>query len=126
MGAAFFALGPLLGVLALHVLHGDTANTSSTTTSSSTTTTRERAISQKFRQAFAKALGELELVFELDQLQRAKTVHIGDTKSREARIAGLEKDVARCTTLLANFKVTRTTPADISLTRLLRYHAAQL
>ena len=72
------------------------------------------------------ALGELELVFELDQLQRAKTVHIGDTKSREARIAGLEKDVARCTTLLANFKVTRTTPADISLTRLLRYHAAQL
>ena len=56
------------------------------------------------------ALGELELAFELDQLQRAKTVHIGDTKSREARIAGLEKDVARCTTLLANFKVTRTTP----------------
>ena len=51
------------------------------------------------------ALGELELAFELDQLQRTKTVHIGDTKSREARIAALEKDVARCTTLLANFKV---------------------
>jgi hypothetical protein len=72
------------------------------------------------------ALVKLELVFEFDQLQRAKTVHIGDTKSREARITDLEKDVARCTTLLANFKVTRTTPADISLTRLLRYHAAQL